>query len=656
MAAEPAEQPRTRRDPAAARRQRAALRRMAAEDPELAARLVLATLPGAAARVPGPLRYDLHVEGVGDRRVEVADGAARVEPLGGDGYGDGEPPGAGGADGAQSTAGDGAEPDFRLSTDPRSLVELAAGVSPLRLMLRGDLRIRGRRRRALRLRAMADADDALEAAARSGADVDPGVVYAALPYLVDPEWTRGHRFTVAYEVEGSPTWYLEARDGESLRATTDRPDGESDASVRVGRETFRRLIAREITPPEAIRNRLIDVDGKLIAVTTVGRWIDRALGTDEPELAREREQRDRLSRRGPTWGASGPGSPEAGGAGGDGHAPAAQKHGQGDPGHGSEGARRDGGGLLDYQQLYALWERQNWRAHELDFSVDREQWLLTPTEAQNNTRWSLGSFYAGEERVTADLAPFVLAAPSGEVEVFLTTQLVDEARHAAFFDRFGAEVMALEAGDLRGRLNEIEAGLEPAWRHTFDAGLRDVADRLKASPDDLELFVEGVTTYHMVIEGVLATTGQLFIREYMEDHGMFPGFCRGFALVERDEHRHIAFGVRFLKEMVEREPRYGDVVERTIAELVPSAAGVFAPPFAEDPADFHTYGYHSSEIYGYAYRALKRRMAVIGLEVPPAEELMPGPIASPEADSGPAASDGGGWRGGLRTARRTPGG
>ena len=89
-------------------------------------------------------------------------------------------------------------------------------------------------------------------------------------------------------------------------------------------------------------------------------------------------------------------------------------------------ARR--GGLLSYQELYALWERQNWRAHELDFSVDREHWLATPAEAQAHTAFSLGSFYVGEERVTADLALFLLAAPTGEVEAFLATQLVDEMR------------------------------------------------------------------------------------------------------------------------------------------------------------------------------------------------------------------------------------
>src|SRR3954470_2399989 len=36
-----------------------------------------------------------------------------------------------------------------------------------------------------------------------------------------------------------------------------------------------------------------------------------------------------------------------------------------------------------------------------------------------------------------------------------------------------------------------------------------------------------------------------------------------------------------------------------------------------------SYGHHSSQVYGFAHEALKRRMAAIGIEIPPPEELMP---------------------------------
>jgi ribonucleoside-diphosphate reductase beta chain len=130
----------------------------------------------------------------------------------------------------------------------------------------------------------------------------------------------------------------------------------------------------------------------------------------------------------------------------------------------------------------------------------------------------------------------------------------------------------------------------------------------------------------VVIEGVLAMTGQHTILKYLDDHDIYPGFREGFSKVEQDEHRHIAFGVRFLAEACEREPRYRKLIEEKIAELVPAASHVLVPPGTEDPSDFTSYDYHSSEIYGFAYRALKRRMAVVGVKVPPPDELMPGPI------------------------------
>jgi ribonucleoside-diphosphate reductase beta chain len=554
-----------------------ALSRMAAEDPELAARLVLMTLPAAAARIKTPLTYDLELDGLGSWRVSTGNGGARMEP-------------AEGLDGGA---------DFKLVTDARGLAELAGGAGPLRLLLGRRLRLEGKRRKALALRDMGGEPPSMTEVAQAGVFLDPDVMFRALPYLVDPDWTRGHRFVVRYELtgEGGGSWYVEARDGEPLRVSAEAPseDGVS-ATARIGIDAYQRMSSGQLTPAEAMQNQLTEIEGEIYPVTLLGRWIDRAQGRDEEELVREEHQRQLQQAR------------------------AGRFEGR---------ANGDGQQLLDYSQLYALWERQNWRATDLDFTVDREQWLTTPTEAQLNTIWSLGSFYVGEERVTADLAPFLAAAPSGEVELFLATQLVDEARHAAFFDRFGAEVMALSADDLRGRMREVQDTLMKPWYDVFDGGLRDVARRIQAKPDDLDLFVEGIATYHMVIEGFLAVTGQTLIRDYMLEHGLYPGFCEGFGLVERDEHRHVAFGVRFLRDAIAEDPRHRATVEKVVLELAPRSAHVFCPPYADDPSEFVSYGYHSSEIYGHAYRTLKRRMKVLGIEIPPPEELMPGPIAEP---------------------------
>src|SRR3954468_4022206 len=399
-----------------------ALEAMTREDPELATRLFLQMLPAAAQRLEGPLSYDLEIDRLGTWRVEVDGngGGARVQRV------------PDGADG---------EVDFTIASGAEGIAALAARQSPLKLMMRGQIRIRGKRRRALKLRALGEGPDpTIAEALAAGAELDADAIYRSLPYLIDPEWTRGHAFTVAYEIPNVGEWHVRVRDGSPVSvATQGTPETEPDARIRLSLDTYTRLVGGMMTPPQAMQRHLIDVVGELYPTTLLGRWIDRSQGRDDAELEREARQREVQARRRGSWGGgkkNGTPLPAA--------RPVAPADG-GDPAHDSAGDARRGGDLMGYGELYALWERQNWKTHEIDFSVDREQWLVSPAEAQEHQAWSLGSFYIGEERVTADLAPFLLAAPSGEVEVFLATQLVDEARHAAFFDRFGAEVMALDS-------------------------------------------------------------------------------------------------------------------------------------------------------------------------------------------------------------------
>jgi ribonucleoside-diphosphate reductase beta chain len=566
---------------------RRALRRMAESDPELAARLIVQSLPAAAADLPDGLSYRLELDGLGAWTVSSLGGRTRVAEV------------LAGAD-LNGEA-------FAISTDAETLARVASGSNPVGPLARGRLKLRGRRRKALALRHLSP-DAGPRELARLGDPVDPDLVFRSLAYAIEPEWTRGHRFAVAYQLvgEGGGTWRVEVDDG---RVRVERGLGEDpDAIVRIRYSDWMKLLSGELTPSDSMRLGKTEIEGKIPPVTRIGRWIDRAQGIDGPELEREERQRRLQAENAGSWGSKVTGN----GASSD----------SGDPAE----SKRPRGGLMSYEQLYALWERQNWRAHELDFSVDREHWLVSPAEAQRHTAFSIGSFYVGEERVTADLAPFLMAAPSGEIEAFLATQLVDEMRHAVFFDRWASEVMGLESGSFRARLEEIEDRMLGPWRFLFDDSLHEIANRIKDRPDDLELFVEGIVTYHMVTEGVLAMPGQRVMIEYTAEHDLYPGFNEGFRLVEQDEHRHIAFGVRFLKDVCDERPEMKGVIVRRLEELLPKAAEVFCPPEADDPSDFVSYGHHSSQIYGFAYQALKRRMAAIGIEIPPPERLMPGPV------------------------------
>src|SRR3954464_11350215 len=268
--------------------------------------------------------------------------------------------------------------------------------------------------------------------------------------------------------------------------------------------------------------------------------------------------------------------------------------------------------LLSYQALYELWERQQWATQELDFTQDRIDWHERFDDEERFQRmYGLSAFFIGEQRVAAELGPMMRAAPDEQMRLFLCTQIADEARHMAFFDRFYAEVGVLESDTLEGRLEETSAHLNSEFGELFDAMLRSRVDRLAVEPEDLEVLVEAVTLYHMVIEGMLALTGQHFIIEFNENAGTLPGFVEGFNNVARDEHRHVAFGARFLRDMAQRDDRYREAIVRTLGEAGPVADGVLTPPWYEEGQDL--FGVSIEETREFAMKALDRRLKVIGL-------------------------------------------
>jgi ribonucleoside-diphosphate reductase beta chain len=116
----------------------------------------------------------------------------------------------------------------------------------------------------------------------------------------------------------------------------------------------------------------------------------------------------------------------------------------------------------------------------------------------------------------------------------------------------------------------------------------------------------------MIIEGMLALTGQHFIIDYNEREGTLPGFVQGFNLIARDEHRHVAFGARFLREKAAEDRRYAEAIQRTMEEALPVADAVLAPPWAEDDT-YELFGVSMDDTRAFAMQALTRRLKVIGL-------------------------------------------
>jgi ribonucleoside-diphosphate reductase beta chain len=266
------------------------------------------------------------------------------------------------------------------------------------------------------------------------------------------------------------------------------------------------------------------------------------------------------------------------------------------------------------REIYALWERQPWQSHAIQFTKDREDWAAMDEQEKGDVLWGLSSFFLGEERVTTQFSGLVMAYEDQHEEAYLTTQQVDEARHAQFFDRFYDEVFAFD-GTMDDRLQRVREEVNDAFLQLFDGALVDANKRLIADPTDREAKVDFVTTYHMVIEGTLALTGQFFITDFFESRGVLPGFVEGFKNISQDEHRHVAYGTYYLQQAC-KDDALKKRMQDKLAELLPIAASVLVPKGKDPFGEWELLGYTSEEVNQFAFTALSRRLKVIGAELP----------------------------------------
>jgi ribonucleoside-diphosphate reductase beta chain len=267
--------------------------------------------------------------------------------------------------------------------------------------------------------------------------------------------------------------------------------------------------------------------------------------------------------------------------------------------------------LMTPRELYRLWERQNWSSAEIDFTQDRRDWEEMDERDRDELRWSLASFFVGEERVATQFCGLVMAYEDQHEEAFLTTQQVDEARHAQHFNNLWEEVLRHD-GSFEERLEDCRRGLNDDYFRLFDGLLVEANQALIENPRDIEAKIDFVVTYHMVIEGTLALTGQFFQTDWLERQQVMPGHLSGFKKISQDEHRHVAYGTWFLQQKA-RDAGHARRIQQRLQETLPAAAGVLVPPGHKLGDDYLYMGYTSQEMNEFAFTALSRRLRVIGV-------------------------------------------
>ena len=204
--------------------------------------------------------------------------------------------------------------------------------------------------------------------------------------------------------------------------------------------------------------------------------------------------------------------------------------------------------LPGYRDLYFRWEREQWSAEGIDLGRDHDEWLALAPEARGRVEAGIAILCAGKTRITDLLVPFVDAAPSEEQQLFLTSQLVDEARHAVFLDRICSDVLGDVGLDMEERLTERAGGLAPADRAIFDKLLLAASERIGADLTDVEAFRAGVKLYHLEILAGVQLPAVRSVRGDLNEAALLPGTRSGMEMIARDLERHVSFGRLVLGE------------------------------------------------------------------------------------------------------------
>ncbi len=122
--------------------------------------------------------------------------------------------------------------------------------------------------------------------------------------------------------------------------------------------------------------------------------------------------------------------------------------------------------------------------------------------------------------------------------------------------------------EVTGTHGGLEHYFTDAYQEIFFDTLPQAMARLRFDRSPAAL-AEACVTYQMIVEGVLAETGYHAYYTTLERNDLMPGLRRLLATIQRDESRHIAYGVFLLARLV---AEHGDpiwrLIEATMNELI----------------------------------------------------------------------------------------
>jgi ribonucleoside-diphosphate reductase beta chain len=229
------------------------------------------------------------------------------------------------------------------------------------------------------------------------------------------------------------------------------------------------------------------------------------------------------------------------------------------------------------EQSYELFDKAKrqgtWDPADIDLTADEDHWeTVFDDDQRQQVHGTFVNFYEGEESVTKTLTPFLTAidaledAPFDVVQqqLFLTTQLFEEAKHTDFFSRYFEEVIGTQRTDVHD-YEDSEFWQNPELRRFLIDDLEAVTEKLRRAVDEDQetlryTLAEALMHYMGLVEAQLAKSGYAIFETVLGNASeamgteVFPGFQEGITNTRKDEGRHITNGRWVMQKLAEEDP------------------------------------------------------------------------------------------------------
>ena len=193
--------------------------------------------------------------------------------------------------------------------------------------------------------------------------------------------------------------------------------------------------------------------------------------------------------------------------------------------------------------------RKFWSVEDLDFTQDAEDWSRIDDEQKRGLLGVTVRFLAGEQNVTDELVPMLTASHAlkrFDWTVYLSTFLMEEAKHSEFFMRWHDRVVGvLEPEEVAQHFLVRGKTIDPSGRFEVRDVLHEALPYyggrlMEATMGGTEAeieraFVAFSAAYNAFVEGVLTMPSYEIVIDTTTSWNAFPTLRQGFKLILMDE-------------------------------------------------------------------------------------------------------------------------